>query len=67
MKTILKILVFLGCVISYGQTTVSGKITDDTGMPLPGANIKVVGTSLGTISDFDGNYTLTVDLAPLFR
>ncbi|WP_455169954.1 TonB-dependent receptor, partial [Aegicerativicinus sediminis] len=66
MKTILKILVFLGCVISYGQTTVSGKITDDTGMPLPGANIKVVGTSLGTISDFDGNYTLTVDLDPPF-
>lgn len=56
----------LFCVASFAQTTVKGKITDNTGLPLPGANVVVVGTTSGTISDFDGNYTLTVDQDPPF-
>lgn len=36
---------------------VSGTITGD-GLPLPGVNIVVSGTSVGTVSDFDGNYTV---------
>ncbi len=56
----------LFCVASFAQTTIKGKISDNTGLPLPGANIVVVGTSSGTISDFDGNYTLTVDQVPPF-
>ncbi|WP_430466969.1 TonB-dependent receptor [Winogradskyella ouciana] len=66
MKTILKLFTMLFCVVSFAQTTVKGKITDNTGLPLPGANIVVVGTSSGTVSDFDGNYTLTVDQDPPF-
>jgi hypothetical protein len=42
------------------QQTVSGTITDDTGEPVPGANILIKGTSTGTVSDFDGNYSLNV-------
>jgi outer membrane receptor protein involved in Fe transport len=64
MKTILKLFTMLFCVASFAQTTIKGKITDNTGLPLPGANIVVVGTSSGTVSDFDGNYTLTVDQEP---
>lgn len=56
----------LFCVVSFAQTTIKGKITDNTGLPLPGANIVVVGTSSGTVSDFDGNYSLTVDQDPPF-
>ena len=56
----------LFCVVSFAQTTIKGKITDNTGLPLPGANIVVVGTGSGTISDFDGNYTLTVEQEPPF-
>jgi outer membrane receptor protein involved in Fe transport len=66
MKTILKLFTMLFCVVTFAQTTVKGKIIDNTGLPLPGANIVVVGTSSGTISDFDGNYTLTVDQVPPF-
>ncbi|MDB9755025.1 TonB-dependent receptor [Winogradskyella sp.] len=66
MKTTLKLLTMLFCVVSFAQTTIKGKITDNTGLPLPGSNIVVVGTSSGTISDFDGNYTLTVDQNPPF-
>lgn len=56
----------LFCVASFAQTTIKGKITDDTGLPLPGANIIVVGTSTGAVSDFDGNYILTVEQDPPF-
>ncbi|RKN76908.1 SusC/RagA family TonB-linked outer membrane protein [Ulvibacterium marinum] len=43
------------------QTTVSGTITDSGGVPLPGANVVEKGTTNGTQTDFDGNYTLDVD------
>ncbi len=36
-----------------------GKITDSSGQALPGATVIVKGTSNGTVSDFEGNYTLT--------
>ena len=48
-------------VVAFAQTTVSGTITDDTGQPLPGANIIIEGTTTGTSSDFDGKYTITTD------
>jgi len=40
--------------------TISGKITDENGQPLPGANIIIKGTTLGTTADAEGNYALTV-------
>jgi len=64
MKTILKLFTMLFCVAAFSQTTIKGKITDNTGLPLPGANIVVVGTTSGTVSDFEGDYTLTVDQNP---
>ena len=66
MKTILKLFTMLFCVVSFAQTTIKGKITDNTGLPLPGANIIIVGTNTGTVSDFDGNYSLKTELNPPF-
>ncbi|MDE0471005.1 MAG: TonB-dependent receptor [Ekhidna sp.] len=43
------------------QRTVSGKITDDTGEPLPGVNVVIKGTTTGTQTDLDGDYRLSVD------
>lgn len=40
--------------------TVSGKIIDDTGQSIPGVNILVKGTTIGTTSDSDGGYSLSV-------
>lgn len=40
--------------------TVSGKVTDDTGSPLPGVNIIEKGTTNGTVTDVGGDYKLTV-------
>ncbi|MBT8187131.1 MAG: SusC/RagA family TonB-linked outer membrane protein, partial [Croceitalea sp.] len=43
------------------QSTISGTVVDSNGAPLPGANVVVKGTSNGTQTDFDGNYTITAD------
>ena len=42
------------------QQQVKGTVTDDSGVPLPGASIVVRGTTTGTVADFDGNYTINV-------
>ena len=62
MRTILKILIMLVGVFTYAQTTVSGSITDKNNQPLSGATVIVVGTSNGVAADFDGNYSITVDI-----
>ncbi len=45
----------------FVATTVKGKITDETGAPLPGVNILIKGTTRGTTSDSDGNFNIEVD------
>jgi TonB-linked SusC/RagA family outer membrane protein len=42
------------------QSTITGTVLDDTGQPLPGANVVERGTTNGTQTDFDGNYSLNV-------
>ncbi|MGC1515456.1 MAG: carboxypeptidase-like regulatory domain-containing protein, partial [Maribacter sp.] len=42
------------------QSTVSGTVTDDSELPLAGVNIVEKGTTNGTTTDFDGNYTISV-------
>lgn len=52
-------------LLVQAQTTVSGKITDEaTGEGLIGVNVLVKGTVLGTITDVDGNFSLTVSSSP---
>lgn len=47
---------------SVAETKViKGNIVDNNGDPIIGANIRVKGTSTGTISDIDGNFTLEID------
>ena len=43
---------------SQQQKTVTGKVSDSTGGPLPGVSVVVKGTTTGTITDMDGKYTL---------
>ena len=43
------------------EVVVNGTITDENGEPLPGVNIQIKGTTLGTISDVNGKYTIRVD------
>ena len=63
MEKLLKSSLFLLLMLPmsfFAQQTVSGTVTESaTGLPVPGVNIIVQGTNNGTITDFDGNYTLT--------
>jgi TonB-dependent starch-binding outer membrane protein SusC len=48
---------------SFAQTlTVSGKVTDTQKSPMPGLNVVIKGTTKGTITDADGNYSITCNL-----
>lgn len=40
------------------QKTIGGTVTDDQGVPLPGATVVVKETLLGSVTDFDGNYSI---------
>jgi iron complex outermembrane receptor protein len=46
--------------VAVAQQTVSGSVTDESGIPLPGATVIEKGTRNGTASDFDGNYSISV-------
>ena len=56
-------LALLGLVSAWtlsAQTTITGVVTDETGEPLIGAGVVVEGTTVGTITGIDGDYSLTV-------
>ena len=55
-------------IMLYGKTdllnaqqnvTIKGEVTDASGAPLPGVTVLIKGTTQGTITDFDGNYTIS--------
>lgn len=53
------ILIFLfAATTASAQVIVKGKVTDESGSSMPGVNILVKGTTVGTTSDADGNYSL---------
>jgi TonB-linked SusC/RagA family outer membrane protein len=63
MKTkfsvILTLLLALVVQISFAQNqNVSGTVSDENGLPLPGATVVVEGTTTGVSTDFDGNYSI---------
>jgi TonB-linked SusC/RagA family outer membrane protein len=59
---ILSVLMFFCMTAAYAQSgSVKGKVLDELGEPIIGANIVEKGTTNGTITDMDGNYTLSVN------
>jgi iron complex outermembrane receptor protein len=49
------------------KQSVSGRVTDESGLPLPGATVLVKGTTLGTVTDLDGKFTLEVGEADILQ
>ena len=43
------------------EITVSGTVTDQAGMPIPGVNVNVKGSTSGTQSDIDGNFKISAN------
>ncbi|OAD91940.1 hypothetical protein A7A78_10645 [Aequorivita soesokkakensis] len=64
MKSLFTLLVvaLLGFQLHAQTVTISGKVTDETSLPLPGANIIIKGTATGTQTDFDGNYSINAQI-----
>lgn len=62
MKKIYLILISFACFAfsATSQNTVNGKIVDELGDPIPGVTIQEKNTAKGSVSDFDGNYKITV-------
>ncbi|PKP16321.1 MAG: TonB-dependent receptor, partial [Bacteroidetes bacterium HGW-Bacteroidetes-23] len=59
MKSIFTLLLFVIGIQTYAQTEISGKITDEKGIAIPGANIYLEGTYDGASSDESGNFTFS--------
>ncbi|WP_282165858.1 SusC/RagA family TonB-linked outer membrane protein [Cellulophaga baltica] len=61
-KKCLLLWIFLSLTGFYqgaAQKTVTGTVSDETGVPIPGANVVVKGTTKGAVTDFDGNFSIT--------
>lgn len=67
LKQSWKLFLLLGLMLTCSQLaiaqqiSVSGTVTDPTGEPIIGATVMAQGTTNGTTTDFDGNYTITAD------
>lgn len=62
MKKTAFLLLLLFCMVQLNaqERSVTGKITGEDGIGLPGATVQIKGTSRGLISDLDGNYAIKV-------
>jgi TonB-linked SusC/RagA family outer membrane protein len=53
--------------IAQQKKSITGRVTDNEGVPIIGANIVEVGTTNGTVTDVDGNFTLSVEPTATIR
>lgn len=67
MRAIL-LLALIGIgTFGFAQTTINGNVVDQNNEPIPGANIVIVGKTIGTVTDFDGNFNLATSEIPPFK
>lgn len=67
MKKLAFLIAILLSSITYAQSVVNGKVVASDQTPIPGANIIVLGTNEGSVSDFDGNFTLETSADTPFK
>ena len=61
MRKLLALALFFTTATIFAQGTVTGTVIDaEMNAPLPGANVLVSGTNIGTVTDFDGNFSIQV-------
>ncbi|WP_010136031.1 SusC/RagA family TonB-linked outer membrane protein [Ochrovirga pacifica] len=60
LNKILGLLFLITTSYSFAQKRVVGKVTDITNVPIPGATVMVVGQNNSTMTDYDGNYEITL-------
>ncbi|MBM6759506.1 SusC/RagA family TonB-linked outer membrane protein [Bacteroides mediterraneensis] len=60
LKFLTTCMMLLMSVVAFAQNQIKGHVADAAGDPIIGANVTVKGTTTGTITDIDGNFTLEV-------
>ncbi len=66
MRGLLILIIVLSTLLASSQDhTVSGRLTDPAGEPLPGVNILIKGTNKGTVSDLEGFYQITAPIGSI--
>ena len=60
-RFLLSFMLMLTCTILYAQTEITGTVVDETGETVIGATVVEKGTTNGTVTDFDGVFTLKVN------
>jgi len=63
MRSIITLFLILFSSVAFSQNTISGKVTDPKGKPVPGANIFIEGTYDGASTDENGDFSFTTDTA----
>ena len=56
---LLMLLVFSALIVKAQTGSISGRVLDETGLPLPGASVVVKGTTRSTSTDADGNFKMS--------
>lgn len=59
-KTIASLFLSMLSIVAFAQNVITGTVIDELNEPVPGANVVVVGTTNGTTTDIDGNFSLSV-------
>ena len=60
-RFLLSVMLVVSCIVMNAQTEITGTVVDETGETVIGATVMEKGTSNGTVTDFDGNFTLKVE------
>ena len=58
LRNLSSFLLMFAFAFNLQAQSISGTVTDDNGIPLPGATVLVQGTKIGVSTDFDGNYSI---------
>lgn len=60
MKKTLLLVLSLSVFFAHAQYKISGKVTDNSSLPIPGVTVALLGTSVGTSTDVNGEYSLSL-------
>lgn len=60
------VITFILCISSgLAQVSVTGTVSDEEGLPIPGVNILIKGTDTGTLTDFDGKFSIDAEVGDI--
>ena len=59
-RILFSFILVVACTMAYGQNIITGTIVDDTGETVIGASVVEKGTTNGTVTDFDGTFSIKV-------